>query len=114
MTNGVAARQPRVLNTPFYDDISNEFEERSEPLNNTKFNQVPRLINGKETQPGAWPWQVGLVKEYSYFSMEDDFSKCCVTGFVTIVASEIWTYKTLVRWGAYFTFLDIDCCSLYS
>ncbi|XP_065222885.1 chymotrypsin-like elastase family member 2A [Planococcus citri] len=69
VTNGVAARQPRVLNSPFYDDISNEFEERSEPINSTKYNQVPRLINGKETQPGAWPWQVSLQLLHPKFGL---------------------------------------------
>lgn len=58
MTNGVAARQPRMLMDSSFDDISVDYEERSELSSVNKTNQAPRLINGKESQRGAWPWQV--------------------------------------------------------
>lgn len=58
MTNGVAARQPRMLIDSSYDDISVDYGEKSEPSSGNKSNQAPRLINGKESQRGAWPWQV--------------------------------------------------------
>lgn len=59
MTHSVASREPRVLPDIDYHDIMNDYEDRSELFKLNKTNQVPRLINGKESQRGAWPWQVG-------------------------------------------------------
>ncbi|XKL61844.1 hypothetical protein PGB90_001677 [Kerria lacca] len=69
MTHSVASREPRVLPDIDYHDIMNDYEDRSELFKLNKTNQVPRLINGKESQRGAWPWQVSLQLLHPKFGL---------------------------------------------
>lgn len=61
VTNGIASRQPRFSTNGGYDELSVDYEERSEFSSVNRTSQGPRLINGHESKQGAWPWQVNKL-----------------------------------------------------